>query len=117
MNENKPYSDLANIVSSARKKHGLSQRKLSSLLGMSNSYITHLESGKIQPTVETLNKISLILEIQYSKLAILANYIDSKNSYNLQRFESLNNLTDEELNSVLDYAEFIRSKRIEKSSF
>ena len=84
---------------------------------MSNSYITHLESGKIQPTVETLNKISLILELQYSKLAILANYIDSKNSYNLQRFESLNNLTDEELNSVLDYAEFIRSKRIEKSSF
>tara|TARA_B100001142_G_C14339577_1_gene657278 strand:- start:2690 stop:3046 length:357 start_codon:yes stop_codon:yes gene_type:complete len=117
MNENKPYSDLANLVSSARKDLGLSQRKLSGLLGMSNSYATHLESGNIQPTVETLHKISSLLELPYAKLAVLANYIDSKNSYNLHRLEKLNDLTDDELNSVLDYAEFIRSKRIDKSTF
>ena len=117
MNEKKRYSDLANLVSSTRKIHGLSQRKLSALLGMSNSYATHLESGNIQPTVETLHKISEILELPYTKLAVLANYIDSKNNNNLQRLERLSDLTDDELNSVLDYAEFVRSRRIDRSTF
>ena len=75
-NDERPYLKLANLVKEKRLEKELSQREFSKILGMSNSYVAHLEGGKIQPSVGTLRSISATLGIPYNKLAILAKYID-----------------------------------------
>lgn len=113
-----PYKKLAKIVKEAREARQLSQRQLSAMIEMSGSYITHLENGKIQPTVKTLKKISHTLRLPYAVLAVLSGYIETEhynvpeiNQEYLDRLADISDLSDEEWKSVLDYAQFIRDKR------
>ncbi|MAQ97058.1 MAG: hypothetical protein CL716_05050, partial [Chloroflexi bacterium] len=68
--KDRQYSGLANLVKKVRLEKKLSQRKFSRMLGMSNAYVAHLESGKIQPSVKTLRNISATLEVPYNRLAL-----------------------------------------------
>ena len=113
------YSTLANLIREARLARNLSQRKLSSILNMSNAYASHLESGRIQPTVQTLRNIASTLRLPYGRLALLAGYIDkdvydTPNTQNyMKRLTDIGDLNDEEWKSVLDFVRYIRSKRHE----
>ena len=112
-----PYHKMASLIRESRLARQLSQRALSSLLGMSGAYSAHLEGGKIQPSVETLRKIATTLRLPYGTLALLAGYIDtdiyhkSLRTSHLTRLTDIGDLTDEEWESVLDFARYIRSKR------
>ena len=46
-----------------RNKKGISILKLSNETGISRSHLYYIESKKISPTIETLNKIAIALEI------------------------------------------------------
>ena len=112
-----PYQKMASLIRESRLARQLAQRALSSLLGMSGAYAAHLESGKIQPSVETLRKIATTLRLPYGTLALLAGYIDtdiydkSLGTSHLTRLTDIGDLTDEEWESVLDFARYIRRKR------
>ena len=113
------YSTLAKLIREARLARNLSQRKLSSILNMSDAYASHLESGRIQPTVQTLRNIASTLRLPYGRLALLAGDID-KDVYDtpniqdyLKRLTDIGDLNDQEWESVLDFARYIRSKRQE----
>ena len=113
------YSTLAKLIREARLARNLSQRKLSSILNMSDAYASHLESGRIQPTVQTLRNIASTLRLPYGRLALLAGYLD-KDAYDtpntqdyMKRLTDIGDLNDEEWKSVLDFARYIRSKRHE----
>ncbi len=113
------YSTLAKLIREARLARNLSQRKLSSILNMSDAYASHLESGRIQPTVQTLRNIASTLRLPYGRLALLAGYLD-KDVYDtpitqdyIKRLTDIGDLNDEEWKSVLDFARYIRSKRHE----
>ena len=113
------YTTLAKLIREARLARNLSQRKLSSILNMSDAYASHLESGRIQPTVQTLRNIASTLRLPYGRLALLAGYID-KDVYDtpntqdyMKRLTDIGDLNDEEWKSVLDIARYIRSKRHE----
>ena len=115
--EERPYLKLANLVREKRLEKELSQREFSRILGMSNSYIAHLEGGKIQPSVHTLRNISATLEIPYNRLAILAKYIDETvldqhtHTNTTHRDKTISDLTEKEWRSVMDYVNYIRSQR------
>ncbi len=47
----RPYPTLADTVRQARTGKRMSQRRLSDLLGKSQGYLGHLESGRFRPTV------------------------------------------------------------------
>ena len=51
-----------------RKLKGLTQEKLAEMLGMSPRQMSRLESGENFPSVETLEKLSLYLEIDLKTL-------------------------------------------------
>lgn len=116
-NDEIPYLKLANLVKEKRLEKELSQREFSKILGMSNSYVAHLEGGKIQPSVGTLRSISATLGIPYIKLAILAKYIDETafdqitQTNSNHRDNAFSDLTEKEWISVMDYVDYIRSKR------
>ena len=115
--KSRQYSGLANLVKEVRLGKKLSQREFSRMLGMSNAYVAHLEGGKIQPSVKTLRNISTTLGLPYNRLALLAKYIDPSifdqpiNAADSTRFKAIADLTDEEWQSVLDYIDYVRSKR------
>lgn len=115
--KDRQYYRLANLVKKVRLEKKLSQREFSRMLGMSNAYVAHLEGGKIQPSVKTLRNISATLEVPYNRLALLAKYIDQSifnqpvNADDSIRIRALADLTKEEWQSVLDYVNYVRSKR------
>ncbi len=55
-----------------RVYHDLSQSELSSEMGISNSYLSELEAGKKQPTLDILSKYSKQFDIPTSSLLFFA---------------------------------------------
>lgn len=54
---------IAKNVEKLRKKNKITKEKLSLILGFDNSYISKLEKGKINITIEKLDKIADFFEI------------------------------------------------------
>lgn len=53
-----------------RKRHGLTQKELAQELGIAaQSFINALETGKKQPSVEVLVKISRLFQVSMDQLA------------------------------------------------
>ena len=117
----RPFSELAGMVKQARLSRRMSQRRLSSALGMSEGYVGHLEGGRTRPTVGTLKAIASALGLPYGRLALAAGYITSEEYDNpldesqLARLNEVNDLTDEEWDSVRDFARYMRSRRREEN--
>lgn len=60
-----------------RTYHDLSQTELCKELGVSNSYLSEIESGKKQPTMELLTKYSDHFEIPLSSILFFSENIDA----------------------------------------
>ena len=105
------------MVRRARLSKGLTQRQLSRLLRMSEGYAGHLERGGIRPNVETLKSLAGALGIVYGELAVAAGYITRQeyespiNDRQLARLTEIGDLTEDEWESVRDFARYVRSKR------
>lgn len=59
---------LAQNVEKLRKKNKITKEKLSLILGFDNSYISKLEKGKINITIDKLDKIANFFEIESYQL-------------------------------------------------
>lgn len=59
-----------------RVYHDLSQTQLSFELGVSNSYLSEIESGKKQPSLDLLSKYSQKFDIPVSSLLFFSEHID-----------------------------------------
>jgi len=60
-----------------RAYHDISQTELSVQLGLSNSYLSEIESGKKQPSIELLNKYSAHFDIPLSSILFFSENLDS----------------------------------------
>lgn len=61
-----------------RAYHDLSQSQLCSELGVSNSYLSEIESGKKTPSLDLLNKYSVRFDVPVSSLMFFSEALDSK---------------------------------------
>ena len=61
-----PKYEIAYAISSAREEHGLSQKQLSQLSGVTQCDISRIEGGVANPTIETLSKICKVLGLELS---------------------------------------------------
>lgn len=61
-----------------RNYHNISQTQLCNELGVSNSYLSEIESGKKVPTLEFLSKFSEHFKIPLSSLIFFSEKIDSE---------------------------------------
>ena len=111
------YGGLADMVREARRGRGMTQRQLSLALGMSQGYVGHLESGRFRPTVRTLKALAVALGLLYGALAVEAGYITAEEyespleDEQLARLHEVSDLTDDEWESVRDFARYVRSAR------
>ena len=113
----RPMASLADLVRQARLSRRMSQRRLSHALGKSQGYVGHLESGRFRPNVDTLKALATVLDISYGHLAVEAGYIAPHEFHNpidgtqLARLNEVNDLTDEEWESVKEFSRYVRSRR------
>lgn len=109
-------STLGNCLREARLAKGLSLRAVEEATGISNAYLSQLESGKVkQPSPVTLHDLSELYGISYADLMILAGYpvpsrkkMDPDADRILARF---GNVSDEEADALSEYLSFLRKRR------
>ena len=127
---------LGEIIKQYRLKNDLSQRQFAKMCGISNGYISMLEEGKhpktgeaIVPSLAMFKKLSAAMGITVNELMSRAD--ESDVALNLQPFAAttveiktsdltegeialikvLDKLTDDEQRQVIEFAEFLISKR------
>lgn len=107
---------LGQTLLAARDTKKLTLRAVERAVGVSNAYLSQLESGKIkQPSPSVLHKLAELYEISYSEIMGLAGYpvpeqsnTDQPNLSNLaSRF---GDVTKEEETALREYLEFLRSR-------
>ena len=71
----KKTTKLGSLLRRARNDAGYSQRDVEEEKGVSNAYLSQIESGKIQePSPTILHKLAELYEIDYGELLELAGY-------------------------------------------
>lgn len=126
---------LSEMIISYRNENSISQRKFAEICGLSNGYISMLEKNinpktkePIKPTLQILNKIAKGMNISINKLIssiddidILLNVqtnqkektaeTDSLSPIKQKILNNCSNLSEKELDDVLDYIEYKISQR------
>ncbi len=68
-------TELGSIIKTARERHEITLREAEEQCGVSNSYLSQIENGKIKkPSPDILNKLSLFYQIPYEMLLEKAGY-------------------------------------------
>lgn len=63
---------IGKVIRMLRARRGLTLAALSELAGISHSYLSLLEAGKRQPTLETLDRLATALSVPTAGLIVLA---------------------------------------------
>lgn len=115
-------NQLGFFLQSAREQKQLSLRAVQKAIGVSNAYLSQIESGKIkQPSPTILHKLSELYEVSYEEITKLAGYpVPNSNSKdnNLDKgstlLSKLGPISDEEEEAILEYVSFLRSRHSRK---
>ena len=116
MDEN-TTSTLGQLLQLAREAKQLSLRAVEKATGVSNDYLSQLESGKIkQPSPTILHKLSELYEVGYNDLLTLAGHPvpndDGTAAANTTRaFDRFGALTKDEEEELVDYLAFLRARK------
>lgn len=88
-------------------------RYVENATSISNAYLSQLESNKIkQPSPKVLHKLSEVYQISYAKVMKLAGYPIPEGSENISSLQArVGPTTLDEEDSLVEYLEFLRSKR------
>lgn len=78
--------------------HDMSQSELSNELGISNSYLSEVESGKKQPTLDLLGKYSEVFDMPVSSLLLFSEQLDPS-----KRTDALRISMAKKVVSILDW--------------
>lgn len=107
-------SKLGEFLGDTRKLAGLSLRAAEAATGISNAYLSQLENGKIQePSPVLLGKLAELYHVDYLMLLDLAGYpVPRVQSIPSSRFSvRLGSTSEEEQEALVEYLDFLRSKR------
>lgn len=108
------YSTIGQSIRRIRKSLGITQEELALKIGISPSFISHIERGTKKASIETIYKISNALEIPMGKLFSEFHLPASKNK-NLtftRKIEMLVKDKDEEYKKILlKVARLLASKK------
>ena len=104
-------------LKSLRLKHGLTLREVEAKTGVSNAYVSQLETGKVkQPSPSNLYKLADLYQVTYEDLMERAGYPVPKTSQepqseNLVIHNRLGKLSSDEEEELIDYLNFIRTRK------
>jgi transcriptional regulator with XRE-family HTH domain len=111
---NKKRNTLGEFLKACRSSEQLSLRDVERQVGISNAYVSQIESGKIRnPSPNVLHKLASLYRVPYRELMHLAGYpvpeTDKASSARLAA--RIGPLTREEEDELVDYLAFLRARR------
>lgn len=71
------YSNYSELIRSKRLDHGYSRQELASLIELSCEFVRKLERGKRRPSMQTIQKIEVVLELSTEETEFLKNDIEN----------------------------------------
>ena len=89
-------------------------RSVEERTGISNAYLSQLENGKISnPSPRVLHKLAAVYRLSYNRLMDLAGYplVQSESVPKQRTASRFRDITGEEEEKLLEYLDFLRSKR------
>jgi HTH-type transcriptional regulator, competence development regulator len=108
-------TELGKFLQSGREKNNLTLREVETATGISNAYISQLETGKIsKPSPIILGKLCDLYKVSYSFAMNLAGYPalqEDDNSVISIPSSRIGPVTTDEENALLEYLEFLRAKK------
>ncbi len=115
----KELSRLGSFLASTRQHQSLTLRAVEAETGVSNAYLSQLETGKIRsPSPVILRKLSDLYGVPYTTVLELAGYPvpeSGKLDTSLTALAArLGQVTPEEADELADYLQYMRSKRINR---
>jgi transcriptional regulator with XRE-family HTH domain len=108
--------NLGQFLRTIRGSKGLSLRAVESASGISNAYLSQLESDKIKrPSPVVLHKLSEVFGISYTRLLSLAGYpvpdANRTRAEDVGIAARIGQVSVEEENALVEYLEFLRARR------
>lgn len=67
---------ISNALKVMRKYHNISQTQLAAKLSISGSYLSEIESGKKEPSLEVLHRYADVFEVPLSSLVVFSETLD-----------------------------------------
>jgi len=107
------YSLIGKRVATIRKQKGLTQEKLAEKADISNNYLSHIETSRSIPSIETLISICDALEITPNRL--LLGTSDQQNAYLVSDItDKLNQCTEYEKRIIFNLISLMIKERTKK---
>ena len=108
--------ELGELLADARKRCKLTLRAVQDAIGISNAYLSQLETGKVQsPSPVVLYKLSELYGISYAAVMQEAGYPLPQNiktdDSNARLTARIGKTTPEEEDAIVEYLRFLRSQR------
>lgn len=100
-------------IKKLRERYGLTQHDLAEIAGVTNKAVSAWESGLSEPRMGAIEKIANRFNIKKSNI-IEDNgmeLIDTKIPTTIAAHFEGEDFTEEEMNEILEYAKYIKSKR------
>ncbi len=109
-------SNLGSFLRGSREQRSLTLRAVEKAIGVSNAYLSQVESGKIrQPSPLVLHKLAQLYQVPYSLLLEKAGYpaptSDNTAGQTMVVDSRLGPISSDEENELRRYLEFLRSRR------
>ncbi len=108
---------LGDFLANARKTAGLTQRQVEKVSGISNAYLSQLETGKIKtPAPKILHTLAKLYDVSYATLMQLADYplpddALNEDAHGAARLAArIGKISTNEEEAIVDYVRFLRSK-------
>ncbi|MBW8371223.1 MAG: helix-turn-helix domain-containing protein [Thiobacillus sp.] len=76
---------IGNAIKLIRQYHNLNQTQLALKLSISTSYLSELESGKKEPTLDILQRYSNVFNVPLSSLVVFSETLEGSHSINKAR--------------------------------
>lgn len=110
-------SDFASRLRELRKKHTVSQQKLSSYLNFGYTAIANYESGRNQPSLDTVKKIANYFDVTVDYLIGISDNPKNENEISEKEAELLwifREIGDEDKAAVLKIMQLLFQKMVNK---
>ena len=108
---------LGDFLADARKTAGLTQRQVESASGISNAYLSQLETGKVKtPAPKILHSLAKLYSVSYALLMQLAEYplpeeAQIQEPQGATRLAArIGKISPNEEEALVDYLRFLRAK-------
>ncbi len=102
-------------IKELRLNRGISQKKLAYAIGVAQSSINYWEKGQRTPSVSAAQKLADYFNITMDELYDIDNIEDiPKSPHTLAAHFDGDEYTEEELEEIKQFAEFVKSKRKDK---